>query len=118
MASPEGLEPPTSDLEGRCSIQLSYGLCGPGEAERWMVGAAGFELATYWSQTSETNKDWRGLDSNLSNPNLRILPRYLAASRSPVRGFSAGDRTESAGDADYPEARNGSQERWPHSRPW
>ena len=26
MASPEGLEPPTSDLEGRCSIQLSYGL--------------------------------------------------------------------------------------------
>ena len=27
-ASPEGLEPPTSDLEGRCSIQLSYGLRG------------------------------------------------------------------------------------------
>ena len=26
VASPEGLEPPTSDLEGRCSIQLSYGL--------------------------------------------------------------------------------------------
>ena len=26
MVSPEGLEPPTSDLEGRCSIQLSYGL--------------------------------------------------------------------------------------------
>ena len=26
LASPEGLEPPTSDLEGRCSIQLSYGL--------------------------------------------------------------------------------------------
>ena len=28
VASPEGLEPPTSDLEGRCSIQLSYGLKG------------------------------------------------------------------------------------------
>jgi hypothetical protein len=26
VVSPEGLEPPTSDLEGRCSIQLSYGL--------------------------------------------------------------------------------------------
>jgi hypothetical protein len=33
MASPEGLEPPTSDLEGRCSIQLSYGLRG------WPQGA-------------------------------------------------------------------------------
>jgi transposase-like protein len=29
LASPEGLEPPTSDLEGRCSIQLSYGLRDP-----------------------------------------------------------------------------------------
>ena len=25
MAPPEGLEPPTTCLEGRCSIQLSYG---------------------------------------------------------------------------------------------
>ena len=25
MAAPEGLEPSTSDLEGPCSIQLSYG---------------------------------------------------------------------------------------------
>ena len=49
MASPEGLEPPTSDLEGRCSIQLSYGLV---RAAGRVVGAAGFELATYWSQTS------------------------------------------------------------------
>ena len=60
-ASPEGLEPPTSDLEGRCSIQLSYGLCrrpvtavrrGTGDGMKKVVGAAGFELATYWSQTS------------------------------------------------------------------
>ena len=25
MACPEGIEPPTTCLEGRCSIQLSYG---------------------------------------------------------------------------------------------
>ena len=52
MASPEGLEPPTSDLEGRCSIQLSYGLVEGQRLGERVVGAAGFELATYWSQTS------------------------------------------------------------------
>ena len=66
MASPEGLEPPTSDLEGRCSIQLSYGLvkslvdpaviaalrapvAGPSPHRQLAVStgrAAGFELAT------------------------------------------------------------------------
>ena len=25
LARPEGIEPPTTSLEGRCSIQLSYG---------------------------------------------------------------------------------------------
>src|SRR4051812_35512724 len=65
MACPEGIEPPTPSLEGWCSIRLSYGQ----RAERGvtasaqsqleqrlgsdeLVGAAGFELATYWSQTS------------------------------------------------------------------
>ena len=39
MVSPEGLEPPTSDLEGRCSIQLSYGLgVEPGGAQKYGRG--------------------------------------------------------------------------------
>ena len=50
LACPEGLEPPTPSLEGWCSIQLSYGQrVVPSEG---VVGAEGFELSTYWSQTS------------------------------------------------------------------
>src|SRR5467141_4089216 len=32
MATPAGLEPATTCLEGRCSIQLSYGVAGSGAA--------------------------------------------------------------------------------------
>ena len=54
LACPEGLEPPTCCLEGSCSIRLSYGqrVSMLPAWVRGMVGAAGFELATYWSQTS------------------------------------------------------------------
>jgi len=31
---------------------LSYGLCGP-DGRGGLVGAAGIELATYWSQSSK-----------------------------------------------------------------
>lgn len=82
VASPEGLEPPTSDLEGRCSIQLSYGLCGPGEAERRMVEAAGFELGTCWSQSSATTWHPRALRPNPTDHNRRILPRQVAGPRA------------------------------------
>ena len=54
LACPEGIEPPTTRLEGRCSIQLSYGqgrTKGPGRAFIDLVGAKGFEPSTLWSQT-------------------------------------------------------------------
>ena len=52
LACPEGLEPPTLGLEGRCSIQLSYGQSVlKQKCQRSLVGAAGFEPATLCSQS-------------------------------------------------------------------
>ena len=52
LACPEGIEPPTTCLEGRCSIQLSYGQI-PGRTEAKtkyrrenLVGAKEFEPST------------------------------------------------------------------------
>ena len=53
VASPEGLEPPTSDLEGRCSIQLSYGLSrGKTAASAVWQGSSEMKWSGRWDSNS------------------------------------------------------------------
>lgn len=55
MARPAGFEPATLGLEGRCSIQMSYGRIKNILSRKYqifeVVGAERFELPTLWSQT-------------------------------------------------------------------
>ena len=50
-----GFEPGTACLEGRCSIQLSYATLIAYHI-KYVVGVAGFEPATSWSQTRRDDR--------------------------------------------------------------
>ena len=73
MACPEGIEPPTTGLEGRCSIQLSYG--------QYEIGSG---LASWPMQAC---KDGRSDRIRTYDPLVPNQMRYQTALRSDWPAF-------------------------------
>jgi hypothetical protein len=54
MATPAGFEPATTSLEGRCSIQLSYGVLASGVALSHRQGRAAISSAAEGSAARQS----------------------------------------------------------------